>query len=107
MYRWQAELPELVGASVSDVKGFISRGVSSDGKTHYPIGSEDQTVPWIYGMYMYLKSDIPDAEEKSAVKSKIIEVCLALDANNWNCPCDGKFRGQHHGELSKFRFYMR
>ena len=90
----------MLCASVSDVKGFISRGVSSDGKTHYPIGSEDQTVPWIYGMYMYLKSDIPDAEEKSAVKSKIIEVCLALDANNWNCPCDGKFRGQHHGELA-------
>ncbi len=95
----------MLCASVSDVKGFISRGVSSDGRTHYPLGSEDQTVPWIYGMYLYLKSGIPAPEEKNAVKSKIIEVCSALDANGWKCPCDGKFKGQNRGELSNFRFF--
>ena len=95
----------MLCASVSDVKGFVSRGVSSDGKTHYPLGSEDQTVPWIYGMYLYLKSDIPNAKEKEGIKSKIIEVCSALDVNDWACPCDGKFKGQNRGELSNFRFF--
>ena len=95
----------MLCASVSDVKGFISRGVSSDGRTHYPIGSEDQTLPWIYGMYMYLKSDIPNAAEKGEVKAKIIEVCSALDENGWKCPCDGKFKGQYSGGFSGFRFF--
>ena len=79
----------MLCASVSDVDGFVSRGVSLDGKTHYPLGSEDQTIPWIYGLYLYIKSGIPDDAEKKAVISKIIEVCSALDKNGWNCPCDG------------------
>ena len=95
----------MLCASVSDVKGFISRGVSSDGRTHYPLGSEDQTLPWIYGMYLYLKSDITNATEKGEVKAKIIEVCSALDENGWKCPCDGKFKGLCCGDFSGFRFF--
>lgn len=96
----------MLCASVSDVDGFVSRGVSLDGKTHYPLGSEDQTIPWIYGLYLYIKSGIPGDAEKKAVISKIIEVCSALDKNGWNCPCDGKFKGQHRGELAQFRFFQ-
>ena len=31
--------------SISDVKGFVGRGVSTDGKSHYPMGSNDQSSP--------------------------------------------------------------
>ena len=32
-------------ASVSDVKGMVVRGFGTDGICHYPLGSEDQTIP--------------------------------------------------------------
>ncbi len=53
-------------ASVSDVPGFIARGVSTDGKTHYPNGSNDQTIPWVCGLYYYLKTDIPSAKKRTS-----------------------------------------
>ena len=34
--------------------GFIARGVADDGKTPYPMGSNDQTAPWFYGLWKYL-----------------------------------------------------
>jgi len=52
-------------ASVSDVPGFIARGMGTDGKCHYPLGSDDQTHPWFYGLHAYCMSGISsDAERK-------------------------------------------
>ncbi len=45
-------------ASSSDVSGFIARGFAADGKSHYPLGLEDQTVLWLYGIYVYYNSSI-------------------------------------------------
>lgn len=94
----------MLCASVSDVKGFVARGVGTDGKSHYPFGSEDQTVPWLYGMYSYYKSRIPSEAERAEIRKKFAEICEALDANSWNCPCDGKFAGDSRGNISGFRF---
>ena len=94
----------MLCASVSDVKGFVARGVGTDGKSHYPFGSEDQTVPWLYGMYSYYKSRIPSEAERAEIRKKFSEICEALDANSWNCPCDGKFAGDSRGNISGFRF---
>lgn len=58
----------MLCASVSDVKGFVARGVGTDGKSHYPFGSEDQTVPWLYGMYSYYKSRIPSEAERAEIR---------------------------------------
>jgi hypothetical protein len=36
-------------ASCSTSKGFVGRGFADDGKTTWPMGSNDQTGPWFYG----------------------------------------------------------
>jgi hypothetical protein len=87
----------LLCASVSDVPGFIARGVGTDGRCHYPMGSDDQTHPWFYGLHAYVTSGVPDAEEKSRVTGKMREIAGALEANGWRCPCDGAFKGQFRG----------
>ena len=87
----------LRAASVSDVKGMIVRGFGTDGICHYPLGSEDQTIPWFFGLYAYWRSGIPSGEEKFAVAAKMREVADALAANDWECPCDGAFKGQSRG----------
>ena len=86
-------------ASVSDVKGMVVRGFGTDGVCHYPLGSEDQTIPWFYGLYAYWRSGIPSADEKKAVAGKVREVAECLAANNWKCPCDGAFTGESRGSF--------
>lgn len=84
-------------ASVSDVPGFIARGMGTDGVCHYPLGSDDQTHPWFYGLHAYFQSDLPTAEERRAIAAKMKEVAEVLESTGWKCPCDGTFRGQFRG----------
>jgi len=95
----------LLCASVSDVKGFIARGVGTDGKCHYPLGSQDQTHPWFYGLHAYAMSDIPDESERKAVVDKMREVADALETLDWKCPCDGAFKGESRGDFKMFRHH--
>lgn len=95
----------LTCASVSDVPGFIARGVGTDGKCHYPMGSQDQTHPWFYGLHAYATSGIPDANERAVVVDKMKEVAGALEAADWKCPCDGAFTGQSRGDFKLFRHH--
>jgi len=92
-------------ASVSDVPGFIARGMGTDGRCHYPMGSQDQTHPWFYGLHAYATSGIPDAGERRLVVDKMKEVAEALEAADWKCPCDGAFRGQFRGDFKMFRHH--
>ena len=82
----------MLSASVSDVPGFISRGTATDGKTHYPWGSTDQTGPWYLGLYAYLQSGLPEAGERQAIVAKIREVSDDLESRGWMLPCDGVFK---------------
>jgi hypothetical protein len=75
-------------ASVGQTKGFIARGLPADGSAHYALGSEDQTSPWLYGMWRYVRSEIPDNAERRQVSAKIIEVMEALRRHGWKVPCD-------------------
>ena len=84
-------------ASVSDVPGFIARGVGSDGKCHYPLSSDDQMHPWFLGMHAYLRSDIPTPAERVILVAKVREVAGVLEANGWRVSCDGAFKGQFRG----------
>jgi len=95
----------LTCASVSDVPGFIARGMGTDGRCHYPMGSTDQTHPWFYGLHAYATSGIPNAEERKVVVAKMEEVGEALEAVNWKCPCDGAFKGQFRGGFKRFRHH--
>jgi hypothetical protein len=84
-------------ASVSDVPGFIARGMGSDGRCHYPLGSDDQTHPWFYGLHAYVTSGIPSDTERKEIVDKIAEVASVLETTSWRCPCDGAFKGQFRG----------
>jgi len=84
-------------ASVSDVPGFVARGVGSDGKCHYPLSSDDQMHPWFLGLQAYLRSDIPTAEERKVLVAKVREVAEVLQGNGWRVPCDGDFKGDFRG----------
>ena len=86
-------------ASVSDVKGFIVRGIGTDGQCHYPLGSVDQTIPWYLGLYSYLMSDIPTSEHRQLVMNKIQEVTSVLESLDWKLPCDGDFKGEFRGDI--------
>ncbi len=86
-------------ASVSNVTGFVTRGVGTDGKCHYPLGSMDQTIPWYLGLYSYLRSDIPTTEHRQLVMNKLLEVTSALYTLDWKLPCDGHFKGEFRGDL--------
>jgi endo-1,4-beta-xylanase len=87
----------LKSAAVSDVPGFIARGLGSDGKCHYPLSSDDQVQPWFLGVQAYLRSDIPSAAERATLVAKVREVAEALQANRWRVPCDGAFKGDFRG----------
>lgn len=84
-------------ASVSDVPGFIVRGVGTDGVCHYPLGSDDQTHPWFYGLYAYSASGLCSPEERKQIAEKMKEVADVLEKTAWRCPCDGAFKGQFRG----------
>lgn len=92
-------------ASVSDVPGFIARGMGTDGQCHYAMGSQDQTHPWFYGLHAYATSGIPTDAERAAIVTKMTEVAEALEAVDWKCPCDGAFKGQFRGEFKIVRHH--
>ena len=94
-------------ASVSDVKGMVVRGFATDGHSHYPLGSEDQTLPWFYGLWAYAQSGLPSAAERAGIVAKMTEVADALAANGWGCPCDGRFKGQDRGRFASGRLVFR
>jgi len=84
-------------ASISDVPGFIARGIGTDGKCHYPLGSDDQTHPWFYGLHAYFTSGLATAEERQQITAKVREVAGVLQTTAWKCPCDGAFKGEFRG----------
>lgn len=91
-------------ASIGAVKGFVGRGVATDGRAHYPMGSDDQTLPWFYGLWRYWSSDIATAEEKASIASKMKEVGDEILRLDWQLPAEAPFgtRGRFNG----FLFYQ-
>jgi len=84
-------------ASVSDVPGFIARGIGSDGSCHYPLGSDDQTHPWFLGLHAYVTSGLPSDEERRQIVAKMKEVADVVAAKGLRCPGDGAFKGEFRG----------
>jgi hypothetical protein len=94
----------MLCASVGTTPGFVARGVLADGKSHYGIGSDDQTAPWFYGLWRYVRSGIPDDAEKNQIVAKMVEVGVAIQWAGWQMPCDavgdlkpGQYRGGWSG----------
>lgn len=82
-------------ASIGEVKGFVGRGFATDGKTSYPMGSNDQTGPWFYGLYRYIQSGLADAPLRARIVAKMTEVADVLERTAWRMPAAEpfKFRG--------------
>ncbi len=76
-------------ATVTGVPGFVARGVATDGKTTYPMGSNDQTSPWMYGIWRYLKEGMATPEEKKELTAKFVEVVNVMESLGWKMPTAG------------------
>jgi hypothetical protein len=79
-------------ASVSEVKGFVARGMATDGKSHYAMGSNDQTGPWLFGLWRYLESELPDKAERLRIVAKVIETVEVIIELNWRMPAEAPFK---------------
>lgn len=68
--------------------GFIARGTATDGVSHFPSSSEDQTAPWIMAMNAYRLSALVDPAEKAELKERLLRTLLAIRGNGWRIPDD-------------------
>ncbi|MEN9944674.1 MAG: hypothetical protein RLY18_632, partial [Pseudomonadota bacterium] len=97
----------------SDVKGFVGRGVSTDGKSHYPMGSNDQTLPWFLGLWRYWQSGIATEAEKAKITQHLVTTAEEIVRLGWKMPAEkpfgtrGSFEGFHFEEVSRKLFTMR
>jgi hypothetical protein len=79
----------LLVSTVGKTPGFIARGIATDGKTTYTLGSNDQSTPWHYGIWRYLTDGLATPEEKTKLTAAFIEQMNILDKNGWKMPTDG------------------
>ncbi len=77
--------------SISDVRGFIGRGVSTDGKAHYPMGSDDQALPWFLGLWRYLDSGLATTEERGRIVAHLTETADIIVEKKWAIPAEPPF----------------
>ncbi len=78
-------------AECSEVKGFIGRGFATDGKTTWPMGSNDQTSPWFYGLWRYLESGLAEEPLRQRIIAKFTEVAEVLVETGWRMPAEPPF----------------
>jgi hypothetical protein len=85
--------------NISDVPGFIGRGVTTDGKSHYPMGSNDQSFPWFAGLWRYLESGLATEEEHARIKDHLVRTSDIIVNGKWQMPAEEpfKFRGTFAG----------
>ncbi len=99
--------------SISDVKGFVGRGVSTDGKSHYPMGSNDQTMPWFLGLWRYWESGIATEAEKTRIAKHLVKTAEEIVRLGWRMPAEtpfgtrGSFEGFHFEEAARMLFTMK
>ena len=88
-------------ASVGKTPGFIARGVATDGKTTYSMGSNDQTMPCMYGIWRYLQDGLATPEERTRLTAKFLEIVMILDEHQWRMPTDGP-PSPYRGTIAKY-----
>lgn len=78
----------LLCAEVAEVPGFIARNVLPDGRSHYALGSDDQTGPWFYGLWRYLDSGAATGKAARHTAQTMATVAAALEQGGWLLPAD-------------------
>jgi hypothetical protein len=91
-------------ASVGKRRGFVARSVAADGVSHPVVGSDDQTIPWLYGLWCYIRSDLPTDDERARIEAAMIGLCDALCETGWQMPTDGGPYFGFRGSWSHFNF---
>lgn len=91
-------------ASVSDVKGFVARGFATDGRAHYAMGSDDQTLPWFLGLWRYLESGLAPADERRAIVAKLVGTADEILRRGWQMPAEPPFGVR--GGFAGFLYYQ-
>jgi hypothetical protein len=81
----------LLLASLSDMPGFVGRGATADGKAHYPMGSNDQTSPWFYGLWRFLDSGLATNDEREHIVSKLVTTADVIVSLKWQMPAEPPF----------------
>ena len=101
-------------AECSPVAGFVARCFSEDGRSYYPASSEDQVLPWAYGLWRYWRSPLPDAAEKVRIAGLIRRMVAGIEELGWRVPCDptafgfrGHFLGAKHKDAARLLFLNR
>jgi hypothetical protein len=101
-------------AQVGRKNGFIARGISNDGVSHFPVSSPDQVYPWFYGLWHYVRSGIPKEVERATTITLMEEVADALKENNWRIPCErddldyfGDFAGSGFSDCARLVSILR
>lgn len=113
-----AKVRRLVGGllllnSISEVKGFVGRGVGTDGRSHYPMGSDDQTGPWYIGLWRFYDSGLATEEEKDRIRKHLVDTTEAIVSLGWNMPAEapfgkrGTFEGFHFEKAVRKLFVMK
>jgi hypothetical protein len=85
--------------SISDVPGFVGRGVSTDGRSHFAMGSDDQTFPWFLGLWRFHQSDLATDQERDRIRQHFETTARALLKLDWRLPAEPPFgtRGSYAG----------
>lgn len=85
--------------SVSDVPGFVARGVSTDGRSHFAMGSDDQTFPWYLGLWRFHQSGLATDKDRDLIRQRFETTTRALLKNIWRIPAEAPFktRGNYLG----------
>lgn len=91
-------------SSVGDTPGFIARGVATDGKTVPPMGSDDQTSPWFYGLWRYASSDMCAPGEKAKIIEKMTMVANVLLSTKWRLPAASYSPSPFRGGFGSFHW---
>ncbi|WP_165069075.1 hypothetical protein [Paludisphaera rhizosphaerae] len=100
--------------SVSDqAPGFVARGVSTDGRSHFPMGSNDQTGPWFYGLWRYWRDGPATDEERRRIVSHFLATAEAVIRLGWKMPAEppyptrGTFAGFGFDDAPRPLFVLR
>ncbi len=87
-------------SSIGKTPGFVARGIASDGKSTYSMGSNDQTTPWLYGIWRYVTDGLAVGEERKELVAKFVEMGRILEGHGWRMPCDGP-PSTYRGDFAK------
>ena len=80
----------FLNQDISEVDGFIARGVANDGISHYKLSSEDQVGPWVYGLWCAYFCDAVSEDVKSEIAVHIEHELEGLYKNGFDIPCEWK-----------------